>query len=301
MAPVSSPRFRDHNELTGEGVSGIISYWPASQKTRWHDARICLGETWTDDFNHFDLCYSFKVLCQAEYGGTRQLHHAAKNYARNYGLTAGLHQNQHIPYEQALRNLVVLMFSHYVNHLECTGSLEGHWTLMVHECLVVAAALGRYHRWQCWVNPQDQDTHDWTKVPVIPKGDFRHKYSLALTLLGNAQNPAYAHPKLLGRCFDNVYFCGQIIGDLPARGRAPHSEERTKTIYDQEYEELVHQLENMLDFTLESPSYSKVLTSLVNPDIVLPHHEFRKRCGLPELPPGHGPEQRKYSMDGARE
>ena len=170
---------------------------------------------------------------------------------------------------------------------------------MVHECLVVAAALGRYHRSQCRVSPQDWDTHDWMKVPVVPKDDFRHKYSPALTLLGNAQNPAFAHPKLLGRCFDNVYFCGRIIGDLPARGRAPHSEERTKLIYDQEYEELVHRLENMLDLTLESPSHSMVPTSLVNPDIVLPHHEFRKRHGLLELPQGHGPEQREYSMDGA--
>ena len=149
MAPVSGPRFRGHNELTGEGINGIISYWLASQKTCWHNACICLGETRTDALNRFDLCYSFKVLCQAEYGGTRQLHHAAKNYARNYGLSAGLHQNRRIPYERALRNLVVLMFSHYVNHLECTGSLEGHRTLMVHECLVVAAALGQYHRWQC--------------------------------------------------------------------------------------------------------------------------------------------------------
>ena len=300
MAPVSGPRFRDHNELTGEGINGIISYWPASQKTRWHDARICLGETQTDAFNHFDLCYSFKVLCQAEYGGTRQLHHAAKNYARNYGLSARLHQNWRIPYERALRNLVVLMFSHYVNHLECTSSLEGHRTLMVHECLVVAAALGRYHHWQRQVSHQDWDTHDWMKVPVVPKDDFRHKYSPALNLLGNAQNLAYAHPKLLGHCFDNVYFCGRIIGDLPARGRSPHSEERTKLIYDQEYEELVHWLENMLDLTLESPSYSMVLTSLVNPDIVLLHHEFRKCRGLPELPPGRGPEQREYTTDRAR-
>ena len=153
------------------------------------------------------------------------------------------------------------MFSHYVNHLEWTGSLEGHRTLMVYECLVVAAALGWYHHWQRRVSHQDQDTHDWTKVPVVPKDDFWHKYSPALTLLGNAQNPAYAHPKLLGHCFDNVYFCGRIIGDLPARGRSPHSEERTKLIYDQEYEELVHQLENMLDLTLESPSYSMVPTS----------------------------------------
>ena len=92
-------RFWDHNELTGEGISGIISYWLASQKARWYDAHICLGETRTDTLNHLDLCYSFKVLCQAEYGGTRELHHAAKNYVRNYGLSAGLHQNRRIPYE----------------------------------------------------------------------------------------------------------------------------------------------------------------------------------------------------------
>ena len=235
MAPILGLLFRDHNEFTGEGINGIISYLPASQKTHWHDAHICLGETRTDAFNRFDLRYSFNVLYQAEYGGTPQLHHAAKNYARNYGLSTGLHQNRRIPYERALRNLMVLMFSHYVNHLECTGSLEGHQTLMVYECLVVAAALGQYHRWQRRVSPQDRDTHDWIKVPVVPKGDFRHKYSPALTLLGNTQNPAYAHPKLLACCFDNVYFCGRIIGDLPARGRAPHSEERTKLIYDQEY------------------------------------------------------------------
>ena len=77
MAPVSGLGFRDCDELTGRGISSIISYWPAGQRTRWHDARICLGETWTDTFNRLDLCYSFKVLCQAEYGGTRQLHLAA--------------------------------------------------------------------------------------------------------------------------------------------------------------------------------------------------------------------------------
>ena len=97
-----------------------------------------------------------------------------------------------------------------------------------------------------------------------------------------------------------MYFCGRIIGDLPARGRSPHSEERTKLIYDQEYEELVHQLANMLDLTLESPSYLMVPTSLVNPDIVLPHQEFRKHRGLLELPQGRGPKQREYTMDRAR-
>ena len=68
----------------------------------------------------------------------RQLHFATKNYMQNYAYTAREFQPQQIPYKRALRNLTVLMFSHYINHLENTGAMEGHRTLMVHECLMVA-------------------------------------------------------------------------------------------------------------------------------------------------------------------
>ena len=301
MAPISGPRYRDRDELTGGGIVNIISYWPASQRTRWYDACICLGETQTNTLNRFDLCYSFKMLCWAEYGGTRQLHLAVKNYARNYTYSTGLHQNQWITYERALRNLTVLMFSHYVHQLENSGSLKGHQTLIVHECLQVAVTLGRYHHWQCRVNLQEisSENANWNKIPTVAKDDFQYKYSLALTLLGNAQNPAFAHPKLLGCCYDNVYYNGQFIGDLPARGKPP-TEEQSKKVCTQEYQEVVTQIENSLDLTEESPLYSVVSTSLVNPDIVLPHSLFRECGGLPEIPPGQNPEPRKYEMDGAR-
>ena len=277
MAPVSGPRYRDRNELTRGGIVNVVSYWPASQRTRWYDARICLGETWTNTLNHFDLCYSFKMLCQAEYGGTHQLHIAAKNYARNYTYTTGIHQNWQITYERALRNLTVLMFSHLVHQLENSRSLEGHLTLIVHECLQVAAALGWYHRWQCWVNLQEisSENADWNKIPKVTKDDFRHKYSPALTLLGNTQNLAFAHLKLLGHCYDNVYYNGRFIGDLPARGKPP-TEEQSKKVYTQEYQKVVARVENSIDLMEESPSYSVVPTSLVNPDIVLPHSLFRE-------------------------
>ena len=287
MAPVSSLRYRDLDELTGGGIVNIISYWPASPRTRWYDARICLGETRTDGtriclgetrtdtLNRFDICYSFKMLCRAEYRGTHQLHLAVKNYTCNYSLSAGLHQNRRITYERVLRNLTVLMFSHYVYHLEGSGSLEGHQTLMVHKCLQVAAVLGQYHRWQCRVSHQEKSENtNWNKVPVVPKDDFQHKYSPALPLLGNAQNPAFAHPKLLGHCY-NVYHNGWLIGDLPARGKPP-TEDQSKKIYTQEYQEVVTRIENSLDLTEESPSYSIIPTSLVNPDIVLPHRLFRE-------------------------
>ena len=108
----------------------------------------------------------------------------------------------------------------------------------------------------------------------------------------------YAHPKLLGRCYNNVYYNGQFIGDLPARGKPP-TEEQSKKVYTQEYQEVVARIENSLDLMEESPSYPMVPTSLVNPDIVLPHNLFLECRGLPEIPPGRNPEPREYEMDGA--
>ena len=296
MAPVVW-REPDRDTLTGEGITSVISYWPMSQRTYWHDAEICLGENPAKTYKHFDLCYSFKVLCRAEYGGTRQLHLAAKNYMRNY--TARLHQNRQITYERGLWNLTVLMFSHYINHLENTGALEGHWTLMVHECLTVAVALGHFHRWQRQVEPEDRDKPDWVKVPTVSAGDFRHKYSSALVLLGNAQYPTYAHPKLLGRCYDNIYHQGRLIRDLLVRGKPP-TKEQTQKIYNQEYEEVVARIENTLDLSDESPSYPMVPTSLLNPEIVLPLRLFQEQWGLPELLPSRMPEPREFNIDGIR-
>ena len=210
-------------------------------------------------------------------------------------------QNRRISYERALRNLIVLMFSHFVHQLESSRSTEGHRILIAHECLQVAAALGCYHHWQCQVNLKEisGENADWNKMPTIAKGDFRLKYSSALTLLDNAQNPAYAHPKLLGRSYDNIYYNGRLIGDLPARGKPP-TMEQSKKVFSQEYQEVEARIENSLDLTEESPSYSLVPTSLVNPDIVLPHKLFLEHQGLPETPPGLISELREYEMDGAR-
>ena len=99
--------------------------------------------------------------------------------------------------------------------------------------------------------------------------------------------------------YDNIYHNGRFIGDLPARGKPP-TEQQSMKVYTQEYQEVVARVENSLDLMEESPSYSVVPTSLVNPDIVLPHSLFWERRGLPEIPPGRNPEPREYEMDGAR-
>ena len=137
----------------------------------------------------------------------------------------------------------------------------------------------------------DWDKPDWANVPVISKGDFCHKYSPALVLMGSAQHPVYAHPKMLGRCYDNVYHQGRLIRDLPAQGKNP------KKVFDQEYEELI--AENSLDLSLEGTAYPMVLTSLLNLEIVLPPKTFRELRGLLEVPPGCMPKPQEYVFDGA--
>ena len=171
--------------------------------------------------------------------------------------------------------------------------------LMVHECLMVVATLGRFHHWQRRVEPAGRDKPHWMKVPTISAGDFRYKYSPALDLLGNAQHPTYAHPKLLGRCFDNVYHQGRFIGDLPAWGKLP-SKGQMQKIYNQEYKEVVARIENTLDLTDKSPTYPLVPTSLHNPDIVLHPRLFREQRSLPELPHCSMPEPWEYELDGAQ-
>ena len=169
---------------------------------------------------------------------------------------------------------------------------------MAHECLMVVVTLGHFYHWQRRVELAGRDKADWMKVPTISAGDFRYKYSSALDLLGNAQHPTYAHPKLLGRCFDNVYHLGWLIGDLPAQGKLP-SKGQMQKIYNQEYEEVVARIENTLDLTDESPTYPLVPTSLHNLEIVLHQRLFQEQWGLPELPPCHMPEPREYELDGA--
>ena len=108
-------------------------------------------------------------------------------------------------------------------------------------------------------------------------------------------------PKLLGRCYDNVYHNSRrLIGDLLARGKPP-TEEQSKKIYTQEYQEVVAWIENILDLMEESPSYSMVPTSLVNLDIVLPHMLFREYAEDSwKFLPGRNPEPREYEMDRAQ-
>ena len=71
-------------------------------------------------------------------------------------------------------------------------------------------------------------------------------------------------------------------------------------MYDQEYEELIAQIENSLDLSLQGTAYQMIPMSLLNPEIVLPPKVFQEREGMPEVPPGRIPQPQSHTYDGAQ-
>ena len=157
---------------------------------------LCLGEGSTRArLNCLDLRCSFKALINAEYGGQDHLDFAAQNYVENVkreetGIAG-------ITYEQALRNLVVAMYGHYVDLFHCHTATAGHQMVLTYNCLEVATKLGHYHRAIRRLQP-GEELPDWIPTPEVLAGDPRLDYVDAFTLLGGHYAPCLQAPKDTG-------------------------------------------------------------------------------------------------------
>ena len=136
----------------------------------WHHCTMhCLGEGLTRArLNCLDLRCSFEALVNVEYGGRDHLDFSAWNYIENVkreetGIAG-------ITYERALRNLVVAMYSHYVDLFHCRTATAGHRMVLTHNILEVAAKLGCYHQAIQRLQP-GEELPDWIPTPEVPAGD----------------------------------------------------------------------------------------------------------------------------------
>ena len=147
-----------------------------------------------------------------------------------------------ITYERALQNLVVAMYGHYVDLFRCHSSTASHRIVLAYNCLEVAAKLGRYHRAVRRRQP-GEELPDWIPTPEILAGDSRLDYVDAFTLLGDAMHPAYRHPKTLARAYDQVYYEGREMGNLPLRGKK--TADQSAAVYRAEYAQIIHRFSTL--------------------------------------------------------
>ena len=182
----------------------------------------------------------------------------ARNYVENVKKETGI---SGITYERALQNLLVAMYGQYVDLFLCHSSTAGHRIVLAYNCLEVAAKLGRYHR-AVWRRQPAEALPDWIPTPEIPAGDSRLNFVDAFTLLGDAMHPAYGHPKSLARAYDQVYYEGREIGNLPLCGKK--TADQSTAVYRVEYAQIVHRFSTLVRIDCEK-FVRPMPTSLVHP------------------------------------
>ena len=229
-----------------------------------------------------------------EYGGWENLDYVAWNYIENVkreetGITG-------ITYKQALWNLIVAMYGHYVDLFHCHTATAGHQMVLTYNCLEVAAKLGHYH-WATWRLQPREELPNWIPTLEVPAGDPWLDYVDAFTLLGDAMHPTFGHPKVLTRAYNHVYNEGREMGNLPLRGKK--SVDQSAMVYQVEYTQIVHQLSTLTQIDCEKFVWL-MPTSLVHPEKVYPNKRYEVYClKVPESGPVVQYEPvSNYEMDG---
>ena len=88
-------------------------------------------------------------------------------------------------------------------------------------------------------------------------------------------HPAYGHPKRLARAYDQVYYEGQEMGNLPLRGKK--TADQSAGVYRAEYTQIIHRFSTLM--WIDCEKFVRPLpTSLVHPEMVFPGKKYEAYC-----------------------
>ena len=88
-------------------------------------------------------------------------------------------------------------------------------------------------------------------------------------------HPAYGHPKTLARAYDQVYYEGREMGNLPLRGKK--TVDQSAAIYRVEYAQIMHCFSTLTRIDCEK-FIRPLPTSLVHPEMVFPGKKYEAYC-----------------------
>ena len=110
-------------------------------------------------------------------------------------------------------------------------------------------------------------------------------------------HPAYGHPKSLAQAYDQVYYEGWKMGNLPLRGKK--MADQSAAVYRAEYAQIIHCFSTLTRIDCEK-FVRPMPTSLVRPEMVYPDKKYEAYClKVPESGPVVQYEPiSDYQMDG---
>ena len=253
------------------------------------EASFCLGER---PLLYLPLSYfSFMAMLSVKFRGLPQLARAVENYRDNINTLYGGQDCYTLAPERVLRNIVVAMYSRYIDLWPVNGACCGHRSLLMYSMLEFAMLMGRYCRRERQlsrhrqVDPSDpcltvealvrdpEENECSTKMDLIFKG--------AMQLLGEPDRVLYTEPVSMAQHYDLMVAGSRHIGYLPDRPSRKSAEGVAK-LYLQERGELLNKIDSYLQ-NRKLECGIVVPTCLRTPVLILEPRECMRRYHKPEL------------------
>ena len=199
------------------------------------------------------------AMLSVEFGGLPELARAVENYRDNINTLYGGQDRYTLAPERVLRNLVVAMYSQYIDLWPVSGACRGHRSLLMYSMLEFAMLIGRYcrrerqlfrHQRGMQIDPSDPRL----TVEVLVKDPEEEQCSAqmevifesAMQLLEDPDHVLYAEPSSMAQYYDLMVAGSCHIGYLPVRP-SRKTAEGVAELYIQERGELLNKIDSYLD------------------------------------------------------
>ena len=148
-----------------------------------------------------------------------------------------------------MRNIVISMYTHYIDQWPINSTCVGHWALLMRSMLEFAFIYGCYchHEWQLkHFNPTADDSR--LSVDTLMKDDedkiwrmdMFHMFKTGMDIMGDADSALYAEPSSMAQVYNMMYPRARDIGLLPPRSHKMKKE--MGKVYQQERMELLRKI-----------------------------------------------------------
>ena len=218
-----------------------------------------------------------------------ELTDAANNYHTNINKLYRNFNEFTLAIDKVMRNIVMLMYAHYIDLWPINSACIGHWALLMWSMLEFALIYGRYCHceWQLRrSNPGIDDPRISIKVLMkdneeeIRRADMLRMFRTSMELMGDADSILYAEPASRAQVYDLMHAGTCDIGLLPPRSHK--MKEQTSDVYRQERMELLRKILSYKD-CCKVDCGIMVPTCLRTPMLVLPTQECMRQYHHPHL------------------
>ena len=172
------------------------------------------------------LTHRFMAMAVIEFGSLKELADAADNYHANINKLYGNFNEFTLAVDKVVRNIIILMYTHYIDRWPINGTCVGHQALLMQSMLEFAFIYGRYcHcKWQLkHFNPTADDP--CLSVDALMKDneeeirrmDMFHMFKTGMDIMGDADSALFAEPSSMAQVYNMMYARTHDIGLLLTR------------------------------------------------------------------------------------